>query len=136
MKEKIIYESLIFFILLALYYITIDNSLILKDGLIYFIMFLVSSILLQIYVSKIKSNYPLIIFGMLHVYCILILLNFNFSNLVAQASIFILALSYGLLNLYIFERGNDYILPFILILIMIPLFIFLLPLYKALYLYK
>ena len=74
--------------------------------------------------------------GMAQVYCTLILLNINFSKLVIHASIFILSLSYGLLKLYFFRRQNDYILPLIFILIMIPLFTFLLPLYKAVYLYK
>jgi len=136
MKENFFYEGLIIFIILAFYFINRGNSFNLKENLNYFLMFLASSSLLQIYVSKRKFNYPLIIFGMVQVYCVLILLRFNFSNFIAHASFFTLALSYGLLKLYILKRRNDYILPFIFILIMIPLFIFLLPHYKALYFYK
>lgn len=136
MKEEIFFECLVIFILLFFCYISGNNLFISKDSLISLMFFLACSVLLQRHINKRNNNYSITIFGMVQVYCTLILLNINFSKLIIHASIFILALSYGLLKLYIFRRQNDYILPLIFILIMIPLFIFLLPLYKVVYLFK
>lgn len=136
MKEEIFFECLVIFILLFFCYISRNNLFISKYSLILLMIFFACSVLLQYFINKRKNNYLIVILGMAQVYCTLILLNINFSKLVIHASIFILSLSYGLLKLYFFRRQNDYILPLIFILIMIPLFTFLLPLYKAVYLYK
>jgi Domain of unknown function (DUF5668) len=134
MKNKEIYVGFTFLILGLLFFLYQYNPLSFFKVIKYWPIFILIAGILMEFIVISSTNQILFLFlsGIFMVYGIMYTINIYqpFNYLCTHIAVLLLSLSASLLNYYIFYKKSDFILPFILMLILVSIFTFLFPIYE------